>query len=582
MERRKNLNIMLIIQVFLIVVLICTSSEAKIIYVDDAAAGVNDGSSWADAYNYLQDALAAALEGDEIRVAQGIYNPDLGGGNTVGDQRATFQLIGGVIIKGGYAGLGETDPNIVDVNLYKSILRGFNNCHIVTGSNVDETAILNGFTITGGHYIPNDCNDNPRGGTAIRIESGSPKILNCLITGNNANGSGIVLNNDSNSIFVGCVFSNNYGIHGTMENRASSPVVTNCTFELGYIGMENHDGSSPVLTNCVFRENSRGMENYTSSKTVLTNCTFEHCSSGMGNFSDNNVVMIDCQFKNNEHYGLFNESNNNLIITNCTFENNGHGGIHIGMRCNLTLSNCLFSGNSRSSGAGIYSVHSDLVLYNCKFIGNVATAKGGGIYNVAGNLRLYNCAFSGNSTGDIGGAIYSYREGLLMLHNCIINNNSADNMGGGIYTYNSSNVTLYNCTLSGNSTGREGGGIYNRLSGSDITLTNCIVWGNTPDQIYGSAIVSYSDIQGGLPGERNIDVDPLFADLDNGDYHLKSQAGRWDPISLTWVQGDVTSPCIDAGDPSSALSEEPQPNGQRINMGAYGGTTEASLSSTAN
>ena len=63
-----------------------------------------------------------------------------------------------------------------------------------------------------------------------------------------------------------------------------------------------------------------------------------------------------------------------------------------------------------------------------------------------------------------------------------------------------------------------------------------------------------------------------------GDYHLKSQAGRWDPNSESWVQDDVTSPCIDTGDPMSPIGLEPFPNGGKINMGAYGGISEASKS----
>jgi hypothetical protein len=112
--------------------------------------------------------------------------------------------------------------------------------------------------------------------------------------------------------------------------------------------------------------------------------------------------------------------------------------------------------------------------------------------------------------------------------------------------------------------------------------------------------VDYSDIQGGWPGEGNIDSDPCFADPGHwadandpnvavepndpnavwvdGDYHLKSQAGRWDPNSGTWVQDDVTSPCIDTGDPNSPIGHEPFPNGGIINMGAYGGTAQASKS----
>ncbi|MHC4676921.1 MAG: hypothetical protein ACYTBZ_30935, partial [Planctomycetota bacterium] len=64
----------------------------------------------------------------------------------------------------------------------------------------------------------------------------------------------------------------------------------------------------------------------------------------------------------------------------------------------------------------------------------------------------------------------------------------------------------------------------------------------------------------------------------DGDYHLKSQAGRWDRDDGRWTKDDVTSPCIDAGDMSSHIDHEPFPNGGRINMGAYGGTAEASKS----
>jgi L-ascorbate metabolism protein UlaG (beta-lactamase superfamily) len=76
----------------------------------------------------------------------------------------------------------------------------------------------------------------------------------------------------------------------------------------------------------------------------------------------------------------------------------------------------------------------------------------------------------------------------------------------------------------------------------------------------------------------NINADPLFADADNGDLHLKSQAGRYDPVSESWITDDVTSPCIDAGDPNTPVGDEPEPNGRIINMGTYGGTAEASMS----
>ena len=63
-----------------------------------------------------------------------------------------------------------------------------------------------------------------------------------------------------------------------------------------------------------------------------------------------------------------------------------------------------------------------------------------------------------------------------------------------------------------------------------------------------------------------------------GDYHLKSQGGRWDPNEGRWTMDDVTSPCVDAGDPLDPVGHEPFPNGGIINMGVYGGTDEASKS----
>ncbi len=102
-------------------------------------------------------------------------------------------------------------------------------------------------------------------------------------------------------------------------------------------------------------------------------------------------------------------------------------------------------------------------------------------------------------------------------------------------------------------------------SESSPTLTNCILWGNTATsgaQIYKDgtslATVSYSDVQGGWPGAGNINFEPCFVEPDSNDYHLLPN-----------------SPCIDRGDPSSYFGLEPEPDGGRINMGAYGNTPEA-------
>jgi len=92
-----------------------------------------------------------------------------------------------------------------------------------------------------------------------------------------------------------------------------------------------------------------------------------------------------------------------------------------------------------------------------------------------------------------------------------------------------------------------------------------------------SVSVKYCNVEDGQTGVGNIDSDPCFADKNNGDYHLKSQAGRWEPAGQSWVIDAATSHCIDAGNPGCPLGSEPiDVNNLRINMGAYGGTAIAS------
>jgi hypothetical protein len=139
--------------------------------------------------------------------------------------------------------------------------------------------------------------------------------------------------------------------------------------------------------------------------------------------------------------------------------------------------------------------------------------------------------------------------------------------------------------------------------GGTATVINCIIWdcpqpvtltdsSNTQIADRGSHItVKYSDIEGGRNSisvsgshstitweQGNINANPQFAAANNGDYHLKSLAGRWNASGENWVIDNITSPCIDAGDPDSPVAFEPYPNGGIINMGVYGGTLEASKS----
>jgi len=160
-----------------------------------------------------------------------------------------------------------------------------------------------------------------------------------------------------------------------------------------------------------------------------------------------------------------------------------------------------------------------------------------------------------------------------------------------------SNLSIENCTFVGNEgVGLIYGGPY--WCDSVAEVRNSIFWANGSNQIVDNTIaltITYSDVQAGWTRTGDMDVDPLFANPGywdpngtsadpnddfwvDGDYHLKSQAGRWDLNAGSWVKDDVTSPCIDAGDPNDPIGNEPFPNGGRINIGAYGGTAEASKS----
>jgi hypothetical protein len=216
----------------------------------------------------------------------------------------------------------------------------------------------------------------------------------------------------------------------------------------------------------------------------------------------------------------------------------------------------------------MYNVSGSAIVINCTFSNNYSSSNGGGVYNSSSNATFTNCIFSGNHT---------YRT-----------SGSFDRKGGGICNV-SSDPILTNSTFARNSSD-YGGGIYN--STGKPRLINSIFGLNSDDggvdesaQVHtegvGGPIINYSCIQGwtgGFGGSGNIGVDPCFADSANDDYHLQSAAGRWDPNQSEWVYDVNTSRCIDTGDPNSDWTAELWPHGKRINIGAYGGTPEASMS----
>ena len=393
----------------------------KIIYVDVDANGLNNGSSWADAFYYIQDALAVALTGDEIRVAQGIYKPapppspqpppgpplppppsppttglddKQVAGTMPGDRTAAFQLKNGVTIKGGYAGAGAQDPNVRDIQLYETILSGDlsgndkevknpydllddpcraeNSYHVVTANVKDASTLMDGFTITGGNA--NGSYSYYHGGGMLSSHYKSPTVANCIFLGNSASRYG-------------------GGVDG-------SPAITSCTFTRNYAhekggGMYIMD---PNILNCNFIENSAG---------------------------DGGAIFCAGPPPPSMPPGL------------------PLPAPWLGP----TITNCTLTGNSAIAGGGLYNRYTAPKLTNCIFSGNSASVAGGGMliyYKTQG--QLINCTFAGNSALN-GNAMAckpsSQRHSSdLQVSNCILwdGGNEIWNDGNSTFTFTYSNI----------------------------------------------------------------------------------------------------------------------------------------------
>jgi hypothetical protein len=567
-----------------IVLGLCFACDGRILYVDGMAGGANDGSSWANAYNYLQDALVAAMAADkpvEIRVAWGIYKRDLGAGVTPGDQAATFQLLNGVTLKGGYAGTAGPDPNARDAALYETILSGDlkgddssrltttkdNSCHLLMASSTDNSAVIDGFTITGGGAGWGKCSSEYEDEGDIVIYSGCPVIRDCRFATEVM--CAVSARAASKPVLTGCIF------HGPgMLSMNSSPVLTDCLFTQG--GIASDASSDLSLTRCTFDQARISSHD---SELILTDCSFKSHKSNVVEIWDGNGVLTGCLFERNGTADMVNHiidfQGGALTLAVCRFVENNGLCVRGWERSRLELIRCSFTGNKAMGTAAVWAL-GDLVLHDCEFIGNSSQTSAGAVYANGDRLTATGSLFAGNSTEmpvfAAGAIVWSTRETQLSC-----------------------------CTFVGN-----------RGQPSAITwmrglsrLANCIIW-NGPEPFtrlswdQPKVSVTYSDIQGGYPGEGNIDVDPCFvnpgywADPNdpgiqlgpddpeavwvNGDYHLKSQAGHWDRATETWVCDETTSLCIDAGDPNTPVGLEPFPNGGIVDLGTYGGTAEASKS----
>ena len=384
------------------------------------------------------------------------------------------------------------------------------------------------------------------GGGICCEASSSPSITECTITGNmSGSGGGINCYDDSFPIISNCTITGNLasgdGGGGGIFCSSAFPSIVTCTIAgntaSNYGGGIYCRDSSPAITTCTITGNTvrldgGGIYCYDNSSPDITHCTIE------GNQAIDSGGGIYCEMKSSP------------LIRDCTIGENTAidygGGICCSYFSNPTITNCTIQGNTTDYlGAGILcNYYSDPTIKYCRIIGNSAECNGGGIYCWDSSPIIKNCSITGN-TADYGGAGYCFTSSPTIT-NCTISEHTAA-LGGGFYCSLYSNPTITDCTITGN-TAEAGGAI--RCYNSSPIVMNCIMWNDSPEEIYvysGNPAVTYSNIQDGWIGIGNIDEEPLFVTPDYGDYR---------PL---WG-----CPCIDSGDPD--LFDR---DGTRSDMGAY-------------
>ena len=374
----------------MLALLALSSASEGAIHVTVAGAGSKSGDSWTNAMSVVEfrATLQDGIEG-EYWVAKGTYTPD-----DDSDPEKSFVLKKNIALYGGFAGT-ETKRDERDWETNATILSGgavgggdVRSYCVVRAVDVDDTAILDGFTIMAGKSTDD--------GGGMFIWKGSPTVTNCTFSLNEA------------------------GYGGGMYIDKSNPKVSNCTFSWNKAtvggGMEITKDSSPTVTDCTFSWNKAstgGGINIATSSPTFTNCTFSgnEASGGGGMFiSNGSPTLTNCTFSRNEVNtfggGLFIQEGD-PTVTNCTFSENGanwSGGGMVIQKGDPTVTNCTFSANVASSGGGMIIWKSSPTLTNCTFSANEANDGGGdGMYIRDSNPTLTNSIFwrAGSAAGQI-------------------------------------------------------------------------------------------------------------------------------------------------------------------------------------
>jgi predicted outer membrane repeat protein len=574
------------------------SAQCGYIFVDQTAAGANNGSDWTNAFTTVQAALTAANSNcDTILVAAGTYSPGGAAGSTY-NLKSLVPMYGG--FPNGLNPLTWTWANR-NVALNPTILDGNSvNSRVVTANNVGSNAVMSafdGFTVQGalanGMYIL-------------------------------ANGAGQV----SGPIVRNCTFQNNSGVNGSgvwayaLKGGSATPAFTNVTFtgntataKGGGLYLLSAAASSVVTTldNTVFTNNtafdpgaaqSRGGGMYSQSfgtgatlTATMNNCSFSNNTSeqwGGGLFAYSRQFGVTTYTINGSTF------TNNTALSGGGLANHCQGG-----GVTMTMNGCTVNSNTTTTfGGGMLNYceldagNGTVNLNQTTFMSNLSANAGGALANISikGGLATVNAnrsMFSENQASSRGGAVYAHSSTANLVYpvtitqtqltNCIFMSNSTPNNGGAVYNESTRGalcaMDVHHCTMVGNSAAR-GAGVYDVIMSpalASVTSNNSIWWNNTTSDptsrlfhtkgIGASMAVIHSSLQdtaiannhfgtGSFTnGGSNIAGDPLFVNYGGGDLHLLG-----------------SSACIDAGQNIGVAVDydgNVRPQGAGYDMGAF-------------
>ncbi len=479
-------------------------TAAQAVYVNHAATGMNNGTSWEDAFTDLKAALAGASEGDTIRVAQGIYRP-----GTV--PAATFMINTNLHLLGGYdGGTGARDPAVYETVLSGDLdnndeeddfeqFKSDNAMTVVTiAAAVTNATLIDGLTIRGGHAAAAGGPKESGGGVYCL---GAPVFRNCLFEQNYArvSGGGLYLNGSGSqgALIENCQFQ---------KNRADN------LFDAGgglYAG--NAAGSGVFVSECRFIENEGGR------------------GGGLAGFASN-LTVTNSSFTSNTNIrqggGLWfwaNGPNLALSVDGCTFQGNHSsfgGGVYASLwsDCTATVSNSVFEENLVSpndegwgqGGGGLLLLSAPessgaiMSVDSCRFTGNTSTGNQSGLgMSVNGpdcTCSLTNSYFAENlCTGNYATASIWIEEqsntDVLVEHCLFEHNESVHSAGLDIGPFDSTGTSTYivrNCQMLNNHASRYGGGL--TLAGGissspSFIVEDCLISGNTAGEGAGGLFI---------------------------------------------------------------------------------------------